>query len=128
MSKRDDLVSFRWEFRGGGRRRRMESLDIVRRRYRRVSVNFELIFGNWQDFLCLREGVQRDLHGGKRINFFFFFSTKGRAVWKPDVIRYSVVIAFDAYLSLLRREKKSATFRVDLGKNMIRRKQVSVKF
>lgn len=78
MSKRDDLVSFRWEFRGGGRRRRMESLDIVRRRYRRVSINFELIFGNWQDFLCLREGVQRDLHGGKRINFFFFFLDKGK--------------------------------------------------
>lgn len=33
----------------------------------------------------------------KRINFFFFFNKgrNGRAVWKPDVIRYSVVIALD---------------------------------
>lgn len=50
-------------------------------------------------FFVYGKGVQRDLHGGKRINFF---SNKGRngRYGKPDVIRYSVVIAFDARVSV----------------------------
>lgn len=77
-------------------------------------------------FFVYGKGVQRDLHGGKRINFFFNKERNGRYGNRMLFDIVLLLLSMHVYLFLLRREEKSATF-VDLEKNMICRKQVSLK-
>lgn len=52
-------------------------------------------------FFVYGKGSKGISTGEKELIFFFFNKGRnGRAVWKPDVIRYSVVIAFDTSVSV----------------------------